>query len=264
MVLRLILFFAFTFCVARLAAQSDTTILAPVEIYGVQLLKYSVGSKVQELATRNSAETLTDRLNAESSMYFKNYGNQQLSTISFRGTTASQTAVLWNGVNVNSPTLGLTDFSTIPVFLFDEVAVHFGASSALVGTDAIGGSIALKSSAPMFARELNTTLLQQAGSFGRLASGIKFRVSTDRWFFSTRLVYTKIENNFPYTSPAVGYRRTQENAAVKNTGFSKQLAYKINESQQLTLEGIYAHNFRENQPAVTNFGANETPSLIDG
>lgn len=258
MVLRLGMLCTLVLCAAQVVAQSDTTVLAPVEIYGIRLRPYAIGAKVNSLTLDNTVQTLTDRLRGETSLYFKEYGNQQLSTISFRGTTASQTAVLWNGINVNSPTLGQTDFSIVPMFLFDEVLVQYGAGSALVGTDAIGGSVSLKNEAPSFSKGIDALLYQQVGSFGRWATGVKIKGGNHRWNFSTSLFGSGIENNFPYNSPAVGYVRTQENAAVKNEGLSQQIGYKINETQHLTLEGIYAHNFRHNQPTVTNFGANET------
>lgn len=258
MVLRLGLLCTLVLCATHVVAQSDTTVLAPVEIYGIRLRPYATGSKVTVLSLDNTVQTLTDRLRSEASLYFKDYGNQQLSTICFRGTTASQTAVLWNGINVNSPTLGQTDFSIVPLFLFDEVMVQYGAGSALVGTDAIGGSVSLKNEALSFTKGVEALLHQQVGSFGRWATGIKLKGGNHRWNFATNLFGAGIENNFPYNSPAVGYVKTQENAAVKNEGLRQQIAYKINETQHLTLEGIYAHNFRHNQPSVTNSGANET------
>jgi vitamin B12 transporter len=258
MVLRLGMLCTLVLCAAHLLAQSDTTVLAPIEIYGIRITPYAVGAKVNSLSSGNTVLTLGASLANESSLYFKNYGSEQLSTISFRGTTASQTAVLWNGININSPTLGQTDFSIVPMFLFDEVLVQYGAGGALVGTDAIGGSVSLKNKDVIFSSGLNAMFYQQAGSFGRIASGIKFNGGNHKWNFSTSLYGFKIENDFPYNSPAVGYVRRQENAAVKNEGVRQQIAYKINESQQVLLEGIYAHNFRYNQPTVTNFGANET------
>lgn len=258
MVLRLGMLCTLVLCAAHLCAQSDTTVLAPVEIYGIRITPYAIGAKVNALSLDNTVQTLGSSLANESSLYFKNYGNEQLSTVSFRGTTASQTAVLWNGINVNSPTLGQTDFSIVPMFLFDEVLIQYGAGSALVGTDAIGGSVSLKNKTAIFSKGLNTMFYQQVGSFGRVASGIKFNGGNHKWNFATSLYGFKIENDFPYNSPAVGYARKQENASVSNEGIRQQIAYKISETQQVSLEGIYAHNFRHNQPTVTNAGANET------
>lgn len=67
-----------------------------------------------------------------------------VSSPSFRGTTASQTAVLWNGININSQTTGQTDFNTINTRGFDQIVVKPGGSGVEDGSNAIGGSIYLE------------------------------------------------------------------------------------------------------------------------
>ena len=101
------------------AQVGDTTYLQEVRVYGIPVTAYATGSKVEKLSNESEVMTVSDKLINETAFYLKTYGNNQLSTISLRGTTASQTAVLWNGININSPTLGQTDFSLLPFFLFD-------------------------------------------------------------------------------------------------------------------------------------------------
>lgn len=64
--------------------------------------------------TRSLAELLTDH----TSIYIKSLGTGALSTASFRGTSASQTRVNWNGINITPPLSGTFDFSQIPVFFY--------------------------------------------------------------------------------------------------------------------------------------------------
>ena len=68
-----------------------------------------------------------------------------VSSPSFRGTTAQQTAVLWNGVNINSQLTGQTDFNTILSSNFNSISLKYGGGSVLYGTSAIGGSVHLNS-----------------------------------------------------------------------------------------------------------------------
>ena len=140
---RIILFTGLLFLISlgARAQVGDTTYLKEVSVYGLPVTSYATGSKVVQIKSGEEVTTLSDKLIDETSFYLKTYGNNQLSTITIRGTTASQTAVLWNGININSPTLGQTDFSLIPLFLFDDVSVQYGTGSALYGSDAIGGSI---------------------------------------------------------------------------------------------------------------------------
>ena len=153
------------------AQVGDTTYLKEVSVYGLPVTSYATGSKVVQIKSGEEVTTLSDKLIDETPFYLKTYGNNQLSTITIRGTTASQTAVLWNGININSPTLGQTDFSLIPLFLFDEVSVQYGTGSALYGSDAIGGSIMIGQSSGQFDKGFAGTFYQQVGSFGKFNTG---------------------------------------------------------------------------------------------
>lgn len=239
----------------------DTTYLKEIQIYGLPVTSYATGSKVERLQSGDEVLTASDKLIDQTSFYFKTYGNNQLSTIALRGTTASQTAVLWNGMNINSPTLGQTDFSLLPLFLFDEMSIRYGSASSLYGSDAIGGSIMLGQKEPAFKRNFEGTLYQQVGSFGKFGTGVKATYGTERVESRTRLFWSVIENNFPFESPAVGYSKDQNNASVENYGLDQQVHFKISERQVISAEGMYTYNFREIQPAVTNVNANET--LLD-
>ncbi|HEY5916169.1 MAG TPA: TonB-dependent receptor plug domain-containing protein, partial [Chryseolinea sp.] len=239
----------------------DTTYLKEVRVYGIPVTTYATGSKIEQLQNGNEVMTASDKLINETSFYFKTYGNNQLSTIALRGSSASQTAVLWNGININAPTLGQTDFSLIPLFLFDEVSIRYGSASPLYGSDAIGGSILIGQREPLFKKNFDATLYQQFGSFGKFATGIKATYGNERWEFRTKFFRSVIDNDFTFNSPAVGFSKTQNHAAVENYGVDQQIYFKISESQRISAEGMYTYNFREIQPAVTNDDANET--LLD-
>src|SRR5690242_16953941 len=124
-------------CAGISMAQTDTTYLKEVRVYGLPVTSHAVGAMVDQLDA-GGVGNLSDKLSTAVPLYLKSYGNNQLSTISIRGTTASQTAVLWNGININSPTLGQSDLALLPLYLFDELSIRYGGSSALYGSDAIG------------------------------------------------------------------------------------------------------------------------------
>jgi vitamin B12 transporter len=255
--MRFLFLFGVVASVLARAQEADTTFLKEVSVYGLPVTSYAIGSKVERI-TGGELMTLSGSLQGNPSLYLKSYGNNQLSTLSLRGTTASQTAVLWRGININSPTLGQTDLSLIPMFFFDEASLHYGNSSSLYGSDAIGGSILLGQAQPTFASKFNTSFTQIAGSFGKLATGIKTEYGGNRWQFRTKGYWSSVENNFSYYSPAIGFRKNQTHAAVKNYGVDQQIDFKISEKQWLSAEAMYTHNFREIQPPTTNDQADET------
>ena len=63
------------------------------------------------------------------------------SGVSLRGTTASQTLVLVNGVRAAAATTGTVNLSNIPLASIERIEIAKGAHSAQYGSDAIGGVI---------------------------------------------------------------------------------------------------------------------------
>src|SRR5690606_15669306 len=115
----------------------------------ISLEKYAAGQQViafdQKLLKDYAGRSLGDLLQQNSGLYLRQYGEGMVASLTIRGTSAGHTAVFWNGLPVNSPSLGQSDFSLIPNGAVDQVAVHLGSTGALYGTDAIGGSVHLNS-----------------------------------------------------------------------------------------------------------------------
>lgn len=243
------------------AQQNDSialTRLQEVTVYGMPVSKYAAGTKTEQVKRSDESVLLDNALSSSPSVYFKTYGNSQLSSIAFRGTSASHTAVLWNGMNINSPTLGQTDFSLLPVFLMDDIILQFGTTSSLYGSDALGGSVLINSATPQFKPATQIQVQQDAGSFGSFFSGARLKIAGERWEIRTKAMYRTLENDFPYTSPSVGYKKNQNNAAVDQYGFDQQIHYKISDLRWISFEAMHTHNLREIQPDVTNDQSDET------
>ncbi|WP_461126278.1 TonB-dependent receptor plug domain-containing protein [Spirosoma aerophilum] len=162
-------------------ADSSVVSLSAVTVRAITPERFLAGQKLQRIDSTTLLQfrfgSLTDLLTANTPLAFKNYGPGQLATVSFRGTSASHTAVLWNGININQPNLGLTDFSTLPVAGFDKLSVQYGSSASVVGSDAVGGSILLGSSA-IWKPGIQVTLGQQLASFQNNQTQLGVRYSS--------------------------------------------------------------------------------------
>jgi len=149
-------------------------------------------------------QSLGDLLAFQTPFSFRSYGSGQLSVVSARGTSANHTAVLWNGININQPTLGQTDFSSLPVAALDRVAVQFGSSGSTVGSEAVGASILLNTQPHWDKPGLNTRFGGQLASFGNRQSlaGIRFTSPGKKdWQLETHSLYYQFwqPNRYPYT-----------------------------------------------------------------
>jgi outer membrane cobalamin receptor len=103
--------------------------------YTIEIIKDSV--------LKNNFQSLGNLLQDQVNLYFKQNGNGMVSSISLRGTNASQTGVFWNGIAINSSLNGQIDFNTLGANSFDEVEIRRGGGSVLLGSGAIGGAINL-------------------------------------------------------------------------------------------------------------------------
>ncbi len=93
-------------------------------------------------------------------------GFGQLKTISIRGSSANQVVVMLDGLKLNTPLTGSVDLSTIPIQYVDSIEVVRGGGSALVGSDALGGVVNIKT---ISASEPLTTGSVTYGSFNTLS-----------------------------------------------------------------------------------------------
>jgi len=238
-------------------AQQDTSAyqLQGVSIFGKPAEVYAAGSRVTTIDSSYlqlyNSSSLAEALQARTPVYFKSYGVSGLSSVAFRGTNASQTAVLWNGLNIGLPTLGQSDFSTLPVSGFGEVSVQAGSTAANYGSGAIGGAVLLNSH-NYNQKGFGLELQQDAGSFGRYFTNGRIRFGSDKLHVGLGAYYRKAENNFTFRdlSKRGKPETTEEHAAQQQHGFTQDLTYKLSANTTIGLHGWYTFANRELQPAM--------------
>ena len=144
------IFIAIFLCTASAFAQLDSIQQLPeVMLTDSKLVHFSKGFKLEKLEdsiVERNAGSLTEMLRYNSTIYFKENGFGMVSSPSFRGTNAAQTAVVWNGININSVFTGQTDFNVISPLNYDEISIRSGGGGVQYGSGAVGGSIHLNNS----------------------------------------------------------------------------------------------------------------------
>ncbi|ESU22880.1 TonB-dependent outer membrane receptorprecursor [Flavobacterium enshiense DK69] len=192
----------------------------------IQVLNDSVISKNQP--------SLTHLLNYNSVIYFKEYGRGMLSSVSFRGTTASQTAVVWNGININSQLNGSTDFNTITANDFNSISVKAGGGSVIYGSGAIGGSIHLNNDLE-FKKQFKNDFRASYGSFTTLGTNYRMVFSNAKWSSQIGFSYNGSENDYPYVGLYTwkGEQRKNTNGQYYTAGLNVSLGYKINAASSI-------------------------------
>lgn len=171
-----------------------------VAVYGNRPMKEIAiqETKIDTIALKeNIALSMADVLTFNTSIFVKSYGRATLSTVAFRGTSPSHTQVSWNGMKINSPMLGMTDFSMIPSFFVDDASLLHGTSSVNETGGGLGGAVKL-STKPADADGFGLQYIQGIGSFKTFDEFLRLTYGNDHWQVSTRAVYSSSPNNYKY------------------------------------------------------------------
>ncbi|QJW92209.1 TonB-dependent receptor [Spirosoma taeanense] len=232
----------------ELVCQADTAVpLSAVTVRAIAPERFLAGQKLQRVDSTTLLQfrfgMLTDLLALNTPLAFKSYGPGQLATVSFRGTSANHTAVLWNGININQPNLGQTDFSTLPVAGFDRLAVQYGSSASVVGSDAVGGSVLLGSS-PVWKPGFSATLGQQIASFQnhQTQAGIRYASTPGQiWQVAgkTFAYRNQFNNVYPYTERRNYFLEQSETA---QRGLVQDLYFRHRSGRQLSVNAWLSDN----------------------
>ena len=231
--------------------------LSMVTVRGYAPERFLSGQKLQVIDSSTLAQfrfqSLTDLLSLNTPLAFKNYGPGQLATVSFRGTSANHTAVLWNGININQPMTGLTDFSTIPAASFERMSVQYGSAASVVGSDAVGGSILLKT-VPDFRQQGITAFVgQQVSSFRNYQTEVGARYTGPaqrQWQVAgkTMVYQSQLNNHYPYTERKYYYLEPTE---TKQRGLLQDIYFRNQKNQQVSLNAWFTDNDLVQAPADT-------------
>ncbi len=234
----------------------DTLDLVVVEIMS-QKIEKTAGFTVVQVDSSTRADYLTQNLaeliSSTTPVFVKSYGQGSLATTSFRGVSATHTQVLWNGVNINSPMPGQSDFSQIPVYFVDQVKLYFGAASIFQTSGGLGGSISIENKVP-WNNLLNIELLQEAASFETYRTFAGVKVGNSRFQSSTRVLFASAENNFEFLNIAVSRENPpvqfRKDASFLQNGILQELALKAGKRGILSAKIWAQENHREIPPNI--------------
>jgi outer membrane cobalamin receptor len=264
---RFIAIFASTLAFYSVDAQhllSDTISLDGVTIYQ-QKRSNSINSGIKSISVdslivkEKKALSLAELLQENSPIFIKTYGRGATATASFRGTGASHTNVYWNGIKINSPMSGEADFSLIPLYFVDNVAIHFGQSSMSFGSGGLGGAISLQS-IPDWNSRFRSKIYQSVGSYQTLSTAASTSYSNRKFTGQTRVFRESSENNFSYKNVAkIGKPiEIQHNADYLKYGILQELYYRRSDKVMLSAR-VWAQETNRGIPQLmTNSFARET------
>ncbi len=209
--------------------------LDEVVVKSTKLQDYAVGSNVQKIdsldkkmyVTASMAELLANL----SLVRINENGPGGVSNPSIRGGVSAQTAVLWNGINLQDASNGSVDMAQLPAVFFDDVNVQYGGLGTLFGSGASAGAIHLASN-DLF-KTGNYLKLQLSGaSFNSGKAFVANKIGNNKLSNSFKFFYLNADNDFSYDL-ADGTEKYQSNAGQKTISFLNEIQYKTSENSSL-------------------------------
>lgn len=193
----------------------------------------NVGAKIEQiplpLLEINTSRSLAELLAENTSISVKSMGLGALATASFRGASAAQTRVNWNGVNITPVMAGIFDFSQMPVFFADNVMLFHGSNDVKSGTGAVGGSVNI-SNTPFWDGLTRVEVGGEYGSYNTYTGKVSARYGTNRLSMKTRAYYQHSDNDYSYLNKVSSNEAFRERRAdAQFTMFSalQELHYRV-------------------------------------
>ena len=245
--------------------------LPEVEVFGKRPLKEigTTQTKMDSITLKeNIALSIADVLTFNSPIFVKSYGRATLSTVSFRGTSASHTQVTWNDMKINNPMLGMTDFSTIPSYFIDDASLLHGTSSVNETGGGLGGAVKL-STKPAQSQGFGLQYIQGVGSFYSFDEFLRLTYGNRHWQTSTRVVLSTSPNNFKYRNHDKKENIYDENMNIidqyypiernksgsyKDLHLLQEAYYNTNCGDRFGLNAWYVYSNRELAMLTTDYG----------
>ena len=197
---------------------NDTIILTPLE----------VSAQGQNLRPLNNIDSLSrlslsltsaiELVKMNTNLFVREYAPGGISTIAFRGTSASHTVALFDGFPVNPAMSGQVDFSLLPPYLYDRMLITGNPESLLLSPEALGGIVSMFTN-PNEEHPNELILRGEAGSFGNMNAGIHVHKKTGKFLFRTRGYYHTADNNYPFINNTLTERPIHRRI---NAGFIKK------------------------------------------
>jgi iron complex outermembrane receptor protein len=245
--------------IAQSVSLKDTVDLHQVNVWAQRKIEHTgvTRTKIDSIVLRESiSNTLAQVLSQNTTVFIKSYGRGSLATASFRGTAASHTQVTWNGMKINSPMLGMVDFSLIPSFFIDDMTLLHGAGSVDAGEGALGGAIVLKNKHIETNNKLH--IVQGFGSYNSYDSYLRYNYGKDNLKFTTRLYNTYSKNDFKFTNTDKfdvndlnkDPEERNRNAQFRNTHLLQEVYYKKNNHHHFSFT-TWAYQSTRSIPMLT-------------
>ena len=206
-------------CLATVSGQSaDSTVVLPeIVVTDARLPAVSkdATARITTVPVGDASplvNDVADILKYHAGINIRNYGPAGLSSISIRGGTTSQVALVYDGVQLINPQLGELDVSLFGTMGLGTVQVIHGSGSSWLGGHAASGVVSIE---PARFKSTTTSIKVGAGSFGKLSTGFSSHYVGTGASVDLSYLYNSVAGDFRFLDdtrfPAESVRRENAN-----------------------------------------------------
>lgn len=245
-----------------------------VESNRVKMTNSTAPNKIQVMErlflSSLNGSSLPDALKLSDAVYIKDYGfNSGTKTISLNATQSEHTLILLNGIRLNSSQNAQVDLSLYDLGNVERIEISKGGSSALYGSEAIGGVINIITKTGPALKPFGFTLKAGIGSygqrklFGRLSQGFRLKGNKSAGY-SISFSDDRAKNDFDYYLKSGVNRvlRNRENSDYNTQSFDADVTYSESDKIMLKLFANYTH-YERGVPGIDIGYATGTARQID-
>ena len=223
-----------------------------------------IGSKTTRISKaelkRNATRSLSELLLETTPIQIKSMGQGAMATASFRGTAASHTQVLWNGISINPPQLGSFDFSQVPIYFVDDIALYHGGSAQKGGSGSLGGTVNFTTD-HLSVTKPYVSIISEYASNNTFTEALNLRISKGGFTSSTRAYYQQSDNDYRYLNKVYSkdpFMERRKDADYKQAGLMQEFYYESTKGDKLSLIGWWQYDDRSlPQSIIVNATASE-------
>jgi len=193
---------------------------ASVQIIELKQRIYETPTDIGELLQKNT------------SSFIKTYGLGGISSLSVRGGSANQTKVVWNGIRINSPTLGMSDLSLTPIEFIDDLSIYNSGTKNSDASGALSGALTMENRA-RFLKQKSASITAEMGSFSFTNLSGSLVLGNKKWFSKTVYLNRSAENDFTYHNYATvdNEQQKREYAATQMIGVQENIGFQVGYSR---------------------------------
>ena len=232
---------------AQVYLQQKDIPLKEVTIQANQLKEYTIGASIEKpdsvLVNLMSTSSLADLLQLSTGAAIKSYGPGGLSTVSFRGSHSNHTAIMWNGLNLQSPMNSSVNLSVMPVSLFEDIQIQSGGAGTLCGSGAMAGVLHLTTD-NLLNKKNYISVNGGIGSYNHQYQQLSLKTGNKKRASTLSVMRQSSDNDFWYYNISRPDKRKerQTNAGVNQWGLSQDNHFRLGD-QLLVTTGLWLQHY---------------------